>query len=526
MNKKIFLTSFLSLTFLFAGCDNDVQEMDMNSDGQVPLNIVIGGKEDFGDISSPETRSAETTVQSFVQPLDSTQNTGIDIVTTVEMVPSEEKAQTRANMEDNAPFDVAIFDMNGNSVAYSRYKIQGTSAIWYSGDTPILTPGTYKFVCFTYNQKYGPVGGTDISVWPGDDFSTYCVTKNITAIDNTLNIVFKRQMSQVEVAINSNIGGTASFTTAESSSFYSGMWAADFNSTDDTKIRNVDLMNGIRFDSPNYIIPVSKTASFTLNNVTIGGKNYGTKTVNVPVSFVKRGNYKITIHFEKSYPYTEINGVKWAVSNLSYINGQVTVNSRVGENYNLLFCGGSLLGYDIAKGVNAGPVVKPSEYSGSPVIKNSPRSVYLTQNPSNGTGDPCTYYLGTSWRVPTQQEVYALGGVPDNNGRLANSVWRTKGTYGLQYANGVFMGPYAASARISGNTVTNNSLFIPANGYYFNLENKINDLDKRGSFWTSAAYGGLLGYVGAGHLVGYGKETGYYIHNDIGYGFGVRCVHK
>lgn len=50
--------------------------------------------------------------------------------------------------------------------------------------------------------------------------------------------------------------------------------------------------------------------------------------------------------------------MKWAVSNLSFVDGQVTVKDNPSENFNLLFCGGSLLGYDIAGGVNAWPVAK------------------------------------------------------------------------------------------------------------------------------------------------------------------------
>lgn len=236
MNKNIFLTSFLSLLFLLTGCEQDIQDVDMATGGNepVPLNIVIGGIEDYGDTASPETRSTENMVQSFVQPLDSTIGTGIDIVTTVEMLPAAEKVQTRANMEEKAPFYIKIYNVSGEEVASCKYKVVGTSAVLSEGAVPMLVPGVYKFVCFTYNASYGVIQ-IPVPVWSGDDFSTYCVTKNITATDHTLNIVFKRQMSKVQFAISSNLGD-ATFTSANSRSFYIGKWPVSFNSTDGSSI--------------------------------------------------------------------------------------------------------------------------------------------------------------------------------------------------------------------------------------------------------------------------------------------------
>ncbi len=527
MNKNIFLTSFLSLLFLLTGCEQDIQDVDMATGGNepVPLNIVIGDMEDYGDTASPETRSMENMVQSFVQPLDSTMDMGIDIVTTVEMLPAAEKIQTRANLEENTPFHVKIYNVAGEEVASCKYKVVGTSAVLIKGEAPVLVPGVYKFVCFTYNMPY-EVLETPVSVWPGDDFSTYCVTKNITAADHTLNIVFKHQMSQVQFAISSNLGD-ATFTSAKSDSFYGGSWPVSFNSTDDTKIGNLEpYLNALFKDKRmQYAIPLSKTVSLTFNDVTVAGKNYGEKVVSVPVNFVKGGNYKITVHFDKSYPYTEINGVKWAVSNLSYTNGRVTVSSNPGEKYNLLFCGGSLLGYDIAYGTNVAPVAKPSEYKGSADIQHSPSTTNLVQNPSLGTGDPCQYYLGYSWRLPTRQDVYDLGGGIKVSGEITNAVWRDKGTYGLQYVSGVFMGPNAASAQISGNTVTNNCIFIPARGYY-NPDLGFADVDTRGAFWTSYVSNSEMYSVGAGHYSVTNTVGGYYSGGSVRYGLGVRCVHK
>lgn len=51
-----------------------------------------------------------------------------------------------------------------------------------------------------------------------DDFSTYCVAK-ILRTDNTLNIVFKHQMSRIQLALSSNMDKSATFTYVTTESF-------------------------------------------------------------------------------------------------------------------------------------------------------------------------------------------------------------------------------------------------------------------------------------------------------------------
>lgn len=317
INKSIILTGLLSLTFLFIGCENDIQDVNMvtNGDEPIPLNIVIGGMEDFGDVLSPETRSGETMVQTFVEPLDSTLNTDIDIVTTIEMLPAEKRVQTRANMYDGTYFYMTIFDSTGVEVARNKYQVNGTSAILVSGTTTMLAPGVYKFVCYSYNNQFTPNGYPDVIILPRDDFATFCISKNITSTDNTLNVVFKRQMSRVQIAVSSD-NDVATYSKVISSDFYSGLWPIASNSTDYTNIVqygkvSLELQDGIA----QTLIPMAITLPLTIEDLTVGGKNYGTKTVNVPVNFVKRGNYKITINFTKSI---EVAGLKWAPGNLKF----------------------------------------------------------------------------------------------------------------------------------------------------------------------------------------------------------------
>lgn len=332
MKKYIYLTSLLSLMLLFAGCEKemDMQGMSMEENTLVPLNIVFGGMEDYGDITSPETRSAETMVQTFVQPLDSTQDTGIDIVTTVEALPAIKAAETRATLNDNASFRVHIYNSQGTEVYNLLYCLKGTTAILTEGTRPMLSPGTYKFVCLTLNENTGINPSVVANVFNKHEFSTFCTTKTISGSDNTIAIHFKRQMSRLQLAVNTSgfANNNAMYSSATVDNLGNkGVWYVNANSLDETEMV-VNGANSITMQNNTWYtaLPVTRVLSVSLNNLTIDGTDYGTKVVSVPVNLVRKGSYKITVQFTKA-GYIEVGGIKWAPGNLKNADGVYKIAS-------------------------------------------------------------------------------------------------------------------------------------------------------------------------------------------------------
>lgn len=327
MRKNICLL-FL-LPFLCIGCDKEMQEDESIEGAAVPLNILIGNYEDFDDISSPKTRSAET-VQTFVQPLDSTKDTGINVVTTIELIPTERLIQTRANMNNNSRFRMVIFNSAGNQVADNQYTVNGNTATLVSGAVPMLVSGTYKFVSYTYNQSTLPSLGNIANVNNQDDFATYCITKNVSESNNTITVAFKRQMSQFELAVSASgfSNNSATYNSALVTNLNTdGTWNINNGSSDDTGLIASGTGNIVCYNNNQYkVLPVSRSLSISFTNLNIGGTNYGEKSVLAPVNFVRKGNYRITIQFTSS-DYIIIGGVKWAKGNLH--NGQITASQEM-----------------------------------------------------------------------------------------------------------------------------------------------------------------------------------------------------
>lgn len=348
MNKYKFIVLLFSISFIFTRCENDNRELDKGTDSPIPLNIIIGGNEDFDDVSSPATRSAEA-IQRFVQPLDSTKDTGIDIVTTVEMLPVEGTIQTRASMNTSSLFRMVIYNSAGNQVADNQYQVNGTTATLVTGTAPVLVPGTYKFVSYTYNQSTLSSLGDVANVNNQDDFATYCVTKTISISDNTITVNFKHQMSLFELAVSATgfSNNTATYSSASVTNLSTaGTWNINNGSSDETGLTISDAVTSINCSSniQYKIIPVSRTLAISFADVSVGGASYGARSVSVPVNFVRKGNYKITVQFTstKNLDYIEIDGVQWAKGNLGNrkiaasqnISGNGTANSGYYYNWN------------------------------------------------------------------------------------------------------------------------------------------------------------------------------------------------
>ncbi|MCC8172725.1 MAG: hypothetical protein LIP00_13315 [Parabacteroides sp.] len=145
--------------------------------------------------------------------------------------------------------------------------------------------------------------------------------------------------------------------------------------------------------------------------VTVTGVNTGSTTITVRNAGdqTKTSTFTITV---KDVVLPPIGGIKWAAGNLVMVDG---THCKIGnpDAYGVQFRFGSLVGYDSKNYTNnPKPAVKPSEYSGNPNFADSPYATgNITDNPAGGLGDPCKYYLGGSWRLPTPDEYRnSLGG--------------------------------------------------------------------------------------------------------------------
>lgn len=102
--------------------------------------------------------------------------------------------------------------------------------------------------------------------------------------------------------------------------------------------------------------------------------------------------------------YIKVNGIKVSKGNLVAKGSNGCMIGAPGDN-GLYFQFGSLVGWSSAGDPTI--AVKPTNYTGTK-WDSSWIGDPTTDNAAAGTGDPCRYYLGNTWRLPTTAEYETL----------------------------------------------------------------------------------------------------------------------
>ena len=333
MNKYFNILSICAL-FLCTSCEKETLDNSQdNGNGEaIPVNFVIGSMTDMEEVQG--TRSVEYATQTFTQPLDPKEDTGFNVKTTIEMLPYAEDVQTRSSaVSTGVIFRMEVFDTAGNSVSNGLFKVAGTSATLIEGTAPVLAPGTYNFVSYTFNMTEKDKEMTLDSSgyfqpWPKNgvltlkDFAIFSQRKTISATDNTVAINFKRQKSTIEFSAKAG-DQTVSFTEVIRSIPRLIYWNINGNTNESNFwTTRIEATEHFTPNTVNDIIPFSDVAlgnervGFTINGLNINGENYGTKVINAPLNIQPNKRYRIVFNFEPVPPSIVVCGITWAPGNL------------------------------------------------------------------------------------------------------------------------------------------------------------------------------------------------------------------
>lgn len=479
MKNNIYVISFILSLFIFAACDNEMQSDKMDNGDAISLNIIMGGIEDYQE--STKTRGSDV-MQEFVQPLDSTQNTGIDILTTVESTPVSEAIQTRANLNNNSRFRLVIFNAeNGMKVADCQYQISGTTATLVSGAAPQLHPGNYKFVSFTKNTNVIVDTGDVVDIG-FEEFATCCLTKNISATDRDVEIKFARQTSQISLDIKlEGFGNNPAFSYSNitCSPGYKGVWKINIDSNDEP-ISEKEMETGTLTtdDVWNYIPENSITEvpfSISLKNVSLNGINYPFITVSPKMADLRGHRNKITITLRGGIV---LNDICWAPGNLYRHSDGTYNNENTGQSgFTGTWDGGYYWNWNILDHKNYSTSIK-----GAWVEANDPCSKVKPEN---------------TWKTPTQAQLETLRNSPNHWGFLDGK-------------SGRFFGP-------------NDELFLPAAGWRPKTASLTN-VGIGGLYWSSTTKN-----TASGSATFLGIQENAVNIDDSGHramGVSIRCVRR
>ena len=219
--------------------------------------------------------------------------------------------------------------------------------------------------------------------------------------------------------------------------------------------------------------------------------------------------------------YIVVENLKWAKGNL-IADGPNGARIGAPEDGGLFFQFGSLVGWsgsgnDDGTGRGDGRLlsvqIKPAtcsittwsgSWTGDPIF----------DDPTNGIGDPCRYYLGDPWRLPTIVELNGLFGFePTYEGYISWSDtlitnWEKLGTY--DYASTDSRASYIPA-----------DLQLSASGSRDASEGRIMDVGRVGLYWSSTLKNGVSTAATRLYFSSNYIASGY---NSRSTGYSVRCV--
>ena len=155
----------------------------------------------------------------------------------------------------------------------------------------------------------------------------------------------------------------------------------------------------------------SNTAVATINattgEVTAIAKGETTITATSTSNPTVTATCKVKVE-EKPSDYIEVNGIKVAIGNL-VADGANGAKIGTATDGGLFFQFGSLVGWSTTGSPTV--AVSPADYTGGTSWNSSwtgDSKISATDDAVSGKGDPCRYYLGDPWRLPTKDEYMEL----------------------------------------------------------------------------------------------------------------------
>lgn len=479
--KHQFLAAGAALCALvMTGCSNEMDETGTQSDKQVTMTMqaATDGPQSRADYTDDETNNK----MNFSWRSDD------KISVVVDGVEGNENCQlSTTDAGKSVPFSGDVTAFEGTKNIYAFYPYNSTPyAVTLSGDnaSAILTlpnPQIYTVNGAISNSFMVGVGtatatGTDINASASMKQVMSIIKLNITNAPAAVTKVTLRcgeELFPTKVAVKLS---SATFSYSGSKTNELSMNVTD-NTTETTK--------AISF----AMFPTDLTDKDITIEVTF--KDGKTKSIS------KKGiNFERNVHYVMDFDATPedpdvitVNGIKVAVGNL-VADGKGGCKIGAYTDNDLFFQFGSLIGWS-ATGDPA-IAIKPANFDNSDdkakwdangkTWQGATGTTVPFTTPSSGTadeiagiGDPCRYYLGGTWRLPTKEEFDKLFEGHDNYA----GTWKKEGDF---------------SAGSSSYAVHNDTgLKFPASGFRSN-KGKLSNL-VMGRYWSASASTSTDGYV-------------------------------
>lgn len=387
------------------GCGNEMDETGTQTGKQVTMTMQTA-------VDGPQTRADYTDDPTDNTKMKFSWRSGDELSVVVDGVTSNKNCQlSTSDVGKSAAFSGQVTSFQGPKTIYAFYPYNATAyTVTGSGDaaTAALT--------LPNPQKY--------TVDNGAIANSFMVGVG-TASSNEAEISASAGLKQVMSIIKLNI------TNAPEAVKGVKLKCADavFPTTATVKMSDATISNSgnpaseLSMTVTDGTSAATKAVSFAMFPTDLTGKGITIEVIFADgkiKSIPKTGiNFERNMHYVMAFDaagaatpeYLEVNGIKVATGNLIFDTATSSVKIGAPTDNGLYFQFGSLVGWS-ETGNPAIIIVKPATCSvtswSSSWTGSDPSTDPDANNEEAGTGDPCRYYLGGTWRLPTKKDFDAL----------------------------------------------------------------------------------------------------------------------
>ena len=475
-----------------SGCSTDsTEDTDLISSEMILMAMYTSG---------PQTRADYTDTGSS---MDFSWRNGDATSVVVDGVSGNENCQLTTSTDGkNVPFSGTVNTWSGTKNIYAFYPYSPTGYTVTSGDTPSTATVS---LTLPNPQSYTVGGAISNSFMVGAGTAT----ESGGAIDASVGL--KQVMSIIKLNITNAPAKVTNVKLKCSESVFPT--TATVKLIDGSISNPGTLVNELSMTVTDGTTVTDKSISFAMFPADLTGKTIGievvfegglTKTITKSgLSFARNAHYVMAFDATGAVDGIVLNGLTWAMGNL-VADGPNGAKIGAPTDRGLYFQFGSLVGWDETtySATSATIAVRPIGYTGGTSWNSNWAADPATENVSAGTGDPCKYYLGGHWRLPTSDEYSTLFNHAYSWGHSGDWSWSSS--------------PAAAVHSSSG-------LTFLATGSRSYMYGQLKDVGSFGCYWSSSPFDAPHAFPLYFSSIDLQPNNYNY---ERSFGFPIRCVHN
>lgn len=397
MKTRLLTTFTSSFLLILAGCNNDQLNRDNDLKGH-KTHITVDAQ-----VNESQTRiSYEDNGQKMLFSWNPEDKLSVNVEGESENSNCE---LTTAHSGRSSSFSGEVTAWEGSKNIYAFYPYSPNGYTVTDGNslataTSLLTLPNPQLYTVGDAITNGLMVGASTATSKGTDIHTLIGMKQVMSIIdlNITNIIGK--ITEVNITCSENV-----FPTSATVKLSDGTISSVGQLTNCLSMKITETTPHLSTRSiPFVIFPTDLTGKAIDIQVAFEG-GLVKSIAKTGIRFERNKHYRVSFDAMGAFMTYNVNGLHWATGNLVADGSNDAKIGSPGDG-GLFFQFGSLIGWGLAGSPIA--MVVPKDYKYSTVWNSSWTGEAATDDAPEGKGDPCRYYLGGTWRLPTIAEFQSL----------------------------------------------------------------------------------------------------------------------